>query len=79
MVHFSECSTVAANCNTQIQIEMRDGTAEHFPDVPGQVVRVRSFVRAEFALDQLHFWPSTFNSLQLAHVVCCFNVVYLIS
>ena len=69
MVHFSECSTVAANCNTQIQIEMRDGTAEHFPDVPGQVVRVRSFVRAEFALDQLHFWPSTLCSWHTLFVV----------
>ena len=32
MVHFSECSTVAANCNTETQIEMRDGTVEHFPE-----------------------------------------------
>ena len=31
MVHFSECSTVAANCNTETQIEMRDRTVEHFP------------------------------------------------
>ena len=31
MVHFSECSTVTANCNTEEQIEMRDGTVEHFP------------------------------------------------
>ena len=31
MVHFSECSTIAANCNTETQIEMRDGTVEQFP------------------------------------------------
>ena len=31
MAHFSECSTVAANCNTATQIEMRDRTAELFP------------------------------------------------
>ena len=31
MIHFSECSTVAENCNTETQIEMRDGTAERFP------------------------------------------------
>ena len=31
MLHFSEFSTVAANCNTETQIEMRDGTVEHFP------------------------------------------------
>ena len=33
MVHFSERSTVAANCNTETQIEMRDGTVGHFPVV----------------------------------------------
>ena len=33
MVHFSECSTVAANCNAKTRIEMRDGTVGHFPDV----------------------------------------------
>ena len=32
MLHFSECSTVAANCNTETEIEMRDGTVEHFPE-----------------------------------------------
>ena len=32
MVHFSECSTVATNCNAETQIEMRDGTVEHFPE-----------------------------------------------
>ena len=31
MFYFSECSTVAANCNTEIEIEMRDRTVEHFP------------------------------------------------
>ena len=31
MVHFSECSTAAANCNNETQIEMRGGTVEHFP------------------------------------------------
>ena len=31
MVHFSECSTVVENCNTETQIEKRDGTVEHFP------------------------------------------------
>ena len=29
MVHFSECSTIAANCDTDTQIEMRDGIVEH--------------------------------------------------
>ena len=28
---FFECSTVAANYNTEMQIEMIDGTVEHFP------------------------------------------------
>ena len=32
MVHFSECSTVAANCNTETQIEMRDETVKHIPE-----------------------------------------------
>ena len=27
MEHFSECSTVAANCNTETQIDMRGGSA----------------------------------------------------
>ena len=31
MVHFSECSTIAANCNNETQIGMRDWTVEHFP------------------------------------------------
>ena len=31
MVHFPKCSTVAANCSTETQVEMRDGTVEHFP------------------------------------------------
>ena len=31
MLHFSECSTVVANCNAETQIKMRDGTVEHFP------------------------------------------------
>ena len=31
MVHFSYCSTVEANCNTETQIKMRDVTVEHFP------------------------------------------------
>ena len=31
--HFSEYPTVAANCNTENQIEMRDGTVEHLPGV----------------------------------------------
>ena len=29
MVNFTEYSTVAANCYTKTQIEMRDGTVEH--------------------------------------------------
>ena len=33
MVHFSECSTVGASCNTETQIEMRDGTVEHLPEL----------------------------------------------
>ena len=33
MVHFSQCSTVAGNWDTETQIEMRDGTVEHFPVV----------------------------------------------
>ena len=33
MVHFSEFSTVAANHNTETQIEMRDGTVERFPEL----------------------------------------------
>ena len=39
MIHFSECSTVAANCKTETQ--MRDGTVEHFPDLPLSDVRVK--------------------------------------
>ena len=39
MVHFSECSTVAANCKTETQIEMRDGTVERFPVVVLEVLR----------------------------------------
>ena len=31
MVYFSERSTVAANWNTETQIEMTEGTDEHFP------------------------------------------------
>ena len=34
MVHFSECSRVAANYNTETQIEMRGRTIEHFPGQP---------------------------------------------
>ena len=34
MFYFSERSTVAANCNTEMQIEMRDGTVAHFPGRP---------------------------------------------
>ena len=30
MVSFSECPTVAANCNTETQIEMGGGTVEYF-------------------------------------------------
>ena len=30
-VHVSECSTVAADCNSATQIEMRGGTVDHFP------------------------------------------------
>ena len=30
----TECSTVSANCYTETQIEMRDGTVEHFPGSP---------------------------------------------
>ena len=33
MVHFSECSTVSTNCNTETQIETRDRTVEHFPEL----------------------------------------------
>ena len=39
MEHFSECPTVAANCNTETQIEIRDRTDEHFPARPDDVVR----------------------------------------
>ena len=39
MVHLSECSTVAGNCNTETQIEMSDGTDEHFPGERG--IRIR--------------------------------------
>ena len=35
MVHFYECYTVAANCSTVTQIEMRDRTVEHFPGAVG--------------------------------------------
>ena len=49
MVHFSECSTVAASFNTEMQIEMRDGTAEHFPELlvvgPEVVAPLRDAVR----------------------------------
>ena len=38
MVHFSECPTVAANCSTEMPIEMRDGTVEHFPVAGGAAV-----------------------------------------
>ena len=31
MGHFFQGSTVAPTCNSEMQIEMRDGTAEHFP------------------------------------------------
>ena len=31
MLHFSECSTIAENWNTATQIEMGEGTVEHFP------------------------------------------------
>ena len=31
MLHFYECPTVGANCNTETQIGMGDGTVEHFP------------------------------------------------
>ena len=34
-MHFSECSTVAANCSSETQIETRDGTVEHFPGQRG--------------------------------------------
>ena len=33
MAHFSDCSTVAANCNNETQKQMRDGTVDHFPGV----------------------------------------------
>ena len=31
MLHFSECSTVAVNFKTEMQIEMGDWTVEHLP------------------------------------------------
>ena len=34
-MYFTECSSVAANYNTETQIEMRDGTVEHFPGLLG--------------------------------------------
>ena len=37
MFYFSERSTVAANCNTEMEIEMRDRTVEHFPAPPPRV------------------------------------------
>ena len=30
-----KCQTIEANCNTETQIEMRDGTVEHFPGLRG--------------------------------------------
>ena len=36
MVHFSECSTVAANCDTETQIGMRYRSVEHFPVMVGR-------------------------------------------
>ena len=36
MVHYSECSTAAANCNTEMQPDMSDGTVEHFPGVQNE-------------------------------------------
>ena len=50
MVHFSECSTVAANCKAETQIEMRDGTVEHFP---GQEAEPGLAVKVIHALDAL--------------------------
>ena len=52
MVHFSECSTAAANCNTRTQIEMRDGTVEHFPDVVHAVAQLVAG-RADDCVDAL--------------------------
>ena len=43
MVHFSKCLAVAADCNTETPIEMRDGTIEPIPapvvEQPGPPVR----------------------------------------
>ena len=44
MVHFSKCSTTAANCSPETQIEMKDGTVEHFPGVGFRVLQHRSEV-----------------------------------
>ena len=55
MVHFSECSSVAANCNAETQIEMRDGPVLHFPagyDVVKQ--KIDSFTLCIYAIPTLH-------------------------
>ena len=46
----TECSTVSANCYTETQIEMRDGTVEHFPGLLG-VLEVR---HEEYLLEVLN-------------------------
>ena len=38
------CLTVAANCNTETQIEMRDRTVEHFPGLEEAVPAARARV-----------------------------------
>ena len=50
MVHFSECSTVAANCSTETQMEMRDGTVENFPELLQEDVDVQ----AAHSVQQVH-------------------------
>ena len=50
MAHFSECSTVAANCSTETQIEMRDGTVENFPELLQEDVDVQ----AAHSVQQVH-------------------------
>ena len=49
MVHFSQCSTVAVNCSTETQIEMRDGTVENFPEPA--VVSVEDGVAVEYVVE----------------------------
>ena len=44
MIHFLECSTVAANCNTETQIETRDGLLN--TSLPALVLDLRPVMRS---------------------------------